>query len=116
MIELDSLAVGMWKARKSPRHSLYMLLLPSRFVFICEKEEQQLANRFEATGAIAFIGAHSPFSSAVYKDKRCVFAFEVEFSNVCGVNYSNPLLQHGRLVMEGNHISKLEFPSVSRHQ
>ena len=52
--------------------------------------------------------AHSPFQST-----GGVLAFEVDWKNVVGIDYSNPLCLSGRLVLESHHVVKRDFPSVT---
>jgi len=51
--------------------------------------------------------AHSPFQGL-----GGVIAFEVDWKNVVGIDYSNPLCLAGRLVLESHHVVKRDFPSV----
>jgi hypothetical protein len=109
LIELTGLAMGMWKRRQSPNQTLYMLVNPGLkiFVLLCD---QRVGHHSNSAGV--FIGARSPFTSTLFKNRRCVFAFEVHHDGVEGLDYSNPLLQPGRLVIEARGIRKREFSSI----
>lgn len=57
----------------------------------------------------------SPFNSTHWNSSSisdCVVAFEVEYDAVVGLDYSNPLCQDGRLVIEAGKVIKREFVSV----
>ena len=41
-----------------------------------------------------------------------MLAFEVELHSICGLDYSNPLILDGRMVIEANHVVKREFLTV----
>jgi hypothetical protein len=56
--------------------------------------------------------ASSPFHHSRGQEGGYVIAFEVEWANVCGIDYSNPLCQDGRVVVEAKHVVKREFPTV----
>lgn len=118
---LHGLRVGMWSARE--HQGLWLLILPSKeqFVFVAEKALKSAtggpndAPRRFGTGTSALLrqlGAHSPFRSTVYKSGGCAFAFEVPFDSVCGIDYSNPLIRPGRLVLEAKNVRKREFVTV----
>jgi hypothetical protein len=55
----------------------------------------------------------SPFQHSCGRESGYVIAFEVEWAHVCGLDYSNPLCQDGRVVVEATHVIKREFQSVS---
>lgn len=57
----------------------------------------------------------SPFNSTHWNSSTfldCVVAFEVDWSSIVGLDYSYPLCQDGRLVLEAAQVSKREFASV----
>ena len=56
--------------------------------------------------------AASPFHHSLGRESGYVLAFEVEWASICGLDYSNPLCQDGRLVIEATHIVKREFQKV----
>lgn len=58
--------------------------------------------------------AASPFHHSRGKESGYVVAFEVEWASICGLDYSNPLCQDGRLVIEATHIVKREFQKARR--
>ena len=58
-----------------------------------------------------FTGA-SPFHHSRGAENGYVIAFEVEWGHICGLDYSNPLCQDGRLVVEATHVIKREFQTV----
>ena len=64
------------------------------------------------------LGAESPFSlHGKSREYGSVFAFEVCWSSgVHGVDYSNPLLRPGKLVLDASHVEKKEFGSMRRLQ
>lgn len=59
-----------------------------------------------------FTGA-SPFHHTRGRESGYVIAFEVEWGHMSGLDYSNPLCQDGRVVVEATHVIKREFQSVS---
>lgn len=56
--------------------------------------------------------ASSPFHHSRGHDNGYVIAFEIEWGNICGMDYSNPLCQDGRMVLEAMHVVKREFLTV----
>ena len=64
------------------------------------------------TAALAALAAKSPFSSMLYRCAGCVHTFEVPFASLAGLDYSNPLLREGRLVLEVHSLRQREFPTV----
>ncbi len=56
--------------------------------------------------------AASPFHHSRGQDSGYVLAFEVELQSIVGLDYSNPLILHGRMVMEARHVTKREFLTV----
>jgi len=122
VVRLSSLCVGMWKSRRHA--SLWMIIAPKRdaFVFVVEHEEVDIGS-----GVLRQLGAESPFASSKktrgtqsvmhgVKDEGrgdgMSVAFEVGFDSVMGVDYSNPLVRKGRMVVEACHVAKKEFPSM----
>lgn len=118
VVRLSSLCVGMWKSRRHA--SLWMIIAPKRdaFVFVVEHEEVDTGS-----GVLRQLGAESPFASSkktrgtksVIHEGRgdgMSVAFEVSFNTVMGVDYSNPLVRKGRMVVEACHVVKKEFPSM----
>lgn len=57
------------------------------------------------------LNAATPFTSC-RQGKVSVIAFEVEWQQVVGLDYVNPLCQDGRVVLEAHNIIKREFKSV----
>lgn len=57
----------------------------------------------------------SPFHHSRGRDSGFVLAFEVEWSSICGMDYSNPLCQDGRVVVEAKQVIKREFQTVILH-
>ena len=57
----------------------------------------------------------SPFHHSRGHDSGFVLAFEVEWGSICGLDYSNPLCQDGRVVVEAKHVTKREFQTVCVH-
>ena len=53
----------------------------------------------------------SPFRSS-QTDAGCVLAFELEWKNIGGIDYSNPLCLPGRLVLESKSVLRREFCTV----
>ncbi|CAL5219001.1 g756 [Coccomyxa viridis] len=53
--------------------------------------------------------AASPFHHSRGQESGYVLAFEVELHSICGLDYSNPLILDGRMVIEANHVVKREF-------
>lgn len=128
-VRLSSLCVGMWRSRRHA--SLWMIIAPRRraFVFVVEYEEVDVGS-----GVLRQLGAESPFASSKKmcgsrsvlsgrKDRKdgvsekdrgngMSVAFEVGFDTVMGVDYSNPLVRKGRMVVEACHVVKKEFPSI----
>ena len=58
----------------------------------------------------------SPFHHSRGRDSGFVLAFEVEWSSICGMDYSNPLCQDGRVVVEAKQVTKREFQTVILHR
>ena len=56
--------------------------------------------------------AASPFHHSRGQESGYVLAFEVELHSICGLDYSNPLILDGRMVIEANHVVKREFLTV----
>ena len=56
--------------------------------------------------------AASPFHHSRGQESGYVLAFEVELRSICGLDYSNPLILDGRMVIEANHVVKREFLTV----
>lgn len=56
--------------------------------------------------------AASPFHHSRGEDSGYVLAFEVELQSICGMDYSNPLILDGRMVLEAKHVVKREFLTV----
>ena len=56
--------------------------------------------------------AASPFHHSRGQDSGYVLAFEVELQSIVGLDYSNPLILHGRMVMEARRVTKREFLTV----
>ena len=56
--------------------------------------------------------AASPFHHSRGEDSGYVLAFEVELQSICGMDYSNPLILDGRLVLEAKYVVKREFLTV----
>lgn len=56
--------------------------------------------------------AASPFHHSRGEDSGYVLAFEVELQSICGMDYSNPLILDGRVVLEAKHVVKREFLTV----
>jgi hypothetical protein len=56
--------------------------------------------------------AASPFHHSRGEDSGYVLAFEVDLQSICGMDYSNPLILDGRMVLEANHVVKREFLTV----
>ena len=56
--------------------------------------------------------AASPFHHSRGQESGYVLAFEVELHNICGLDYSNPLILDGRMVIEARHVVKREFLTV----
>lgn len=50
------------------------------------------------------------------RNRRLVLAFEVELSEVCGLDYIWRLCEDGRLVLEARLVVKREFVTVSLAQ
>lgn len=53
-----------------------------------------------------------PFHHSRGQESGYVLAFEVELQHVCGLDYSNPLILDGRMVIEAKHVVKREFLTV----
>ena len=53
--------------------------------------------------------AASPFHHSRGQESGYVLAFEVELHSICGLDYSNPLILDGRMVIEANHVVKREI-------
>jgi hypothetical protein len=112
---LTALNIGMWSST-GHEDDLMIYILPNKrsLVLISDRSRpasRGSAQRFTAT-ALKQLGACSPFSSSYYGTKGCVISFEVDFDRIIGLDYLNPLLQTGRLVMEAEHIRKREFRHV----
>lgn len=112
---LTALSLGMWSS-KGHEDDVMIYILPNKrsLVLISDRSRpasRGSAQRFTAT-ALKQLGACSPFSSSYYGTKGCVICFEVDFDRIIGLDYLNPLLQTGRLVMEAEHIRKREFRHV----
>ena len=58
--------------------------------------------------------ASSPFKSSRAGQKACVVAFEVDWSNIVGLDYQNQLCMDGRIVIEAKHTVKREFHTVRK--
>lgn len=116
---LSGVSVGMWKATNS-HHELWLLTLPRRELFVVvlqsnPPDSQSLHRRRLASSAhlLQQLGAHSPFRSAVDKSKKnCVFAFELAFDAITGIDYSAPLIRPSRLVLEAKNVRKMEFDAL----
>ena len=99
---LSGLNVGMWSAKSEG--GIFFLVIPrrQRFVFIVDSSGgRHPRRRFgpNTTALLRQLGAHSPFSSVIHKEGGCAFAFEIAFDNISGIDYSNSLIRHGRLVL-----------------
>jgi hypothetical protein len=57
------------------------------------------------------LNATTPFTSCTLHG-AAVLSFEVEWRNVVGLDYINPLCQDGRVVLEAHNVIKREFESV----
>jgi hypothetical protein len=120
----------MWKSRK--HESLWIIVVPERelFVFVVEPDwgpetTQRLSGErsrgeFSVTKSLRRdvvlkqLGAESPFSlHGRSREHGSVFAFEIHWSSgVHGVDYSNPLLRTGKLVLDASNVEKKEFGSM----
>lgn len=58
------------------------------------------------------LDVHSPFGTVGAGSRELVVAFEVLWSDVQGIDYTNPLLVDGRIVLEAAQVTKREFSSV----
>lgn len=56
--------------------------------------------------------ARSPFQST-HPGPGSVLAFEVEWGDIIGIDYNNPLCLPGRVVLESKHVVKHEYLNVS---
>lgn len=109
--ELSGLRIGMWKSRK--HESLYLLVLPSAFVFVVEGQLAQpkavprktsfssprlnglnslnksINTSLNASPILKQFVAASPFSHSQHSSSTgtAVFAFKVEFGSVAGVDF-----------------------------
>lgn len=109
-VELTALSVGMWSSRS--HSSLSLLLLPASLVLLADRTAAVRASTSAAV--LSQLGAKSPFHSTFYKG-GCVCAFEVPLAAICGLDYTNPLCQPGRVVVEAHGMRKREFKTVRAH-
>lgn len=126
---LSGLTIGMWKSRK--HEHLWILVVPEKEMFVFLVKPWSDAHRvptqqgggesrrktFQKRDAmLKQFGAESPFSfhPSHGRGEGVVFGFEVEWRHVKGVNYSNPLVRQGRLVVEACNVEKKEFSSLNR--
>lgn len=124
---LSGLAIGMWKSRK--HEHLWILVAPEKeiFVFLVKpwREEGRLSGEHGESRVKTFqnrdavlkqFGAESPFSfhPSSERGEGVVFGFEVGWKHVKGVNYQNPLVHHGKLVLEACNVEKKEFSSMKQ--
>ena len=117
--KLSGLTIGMWKSRA--HESLYLLVLPSTFVFVVEAGPKPsvlrtslnsprlvglnslntLNTSLSASPILKQFVSASPFSCGQHAETGVMmFAFEVRFDSVAGVDYQNPLVRQGRLTLE----------------
>lgn len=124
-VRLSGLRIGMWRCRK--HESLWLVVAPrfQKFVFLVELEQDKSRSsfrqgrnvaRFRQRSMLEHLGAHSPFSSSYMygEEESCVFAFEVKYYAIRGVNYDNPLVRAGKLVLDACNVEKREFKNVRR--
>jgi len=124
-VRLSGLRIGMWRCRK--HESLWLVVAPrfQKFVFLVERQQDSKTRssfqgrnvaRFRQRSMLEHLGAHSPFSSSyLYHDEdSCVFAFEVKYLAIRGVNYNNPLVRDGKLVLDACNVEKREFKNVGK--
>ena len=133
--KLSGLTIGMWKSRA--HESLYLLVLPSTFVFVVETGPKpsvprtslnsprlvglnslntslnSLNTSLSASPILKQFVSASPFSCGQHAEMGVmVFAFEVRFDSVAGVDYQNPLVRQGRLTLEALGVTRREFCSL----
>lgn len=115
---LSGLRIGMWRSRK--HETLWLIVAPkySKFVFVVEQQDTKVETPRRGalqrrSSMLRQLGAHSPFTaSSVYTEKSRVFCFDVRYSDIRGVDYLNPLVRSGKLVLDAFHVSKREFADV----
>lgn len=122
---LSGLTIGMWKSRK--HEHLWILVAPEKevFVFLVKPWSQSSrlsgdhgeskAKTFQNRDAVLKqLGAESPFSfhPSSARGEGVVFGFEVGWKHVKGVNYLNPLVHQGKLVLEACEVEKKEFLNI----
>lgn len=113
---LSGVSVGMWKATNS-KHVLWLLTLPRQGLFVVivaqNCSDSQSCRLASSANILQQLGAQSPFRSSMDKSrKNCVFAFEVPFDAITGIDYSAPLIRRSRLVLESKNVRKLEFDAL----
>eukprot|EP00890_Picochlorum_soloecismus_P003330 jgi/Picsp_1/3999/NSC_01511-R1_protein len=121
-VRLSGLRIGMWRCRK--HESLWLVVAPRylKFVFLVERQQDKTRSSFQGRNVARFrqrsmlehLGAHSPFSSSyMYEEEEsCVFAFEVKYLAIRGVDYNNPLVRAGKLVLDACNVEKREFKNI----
>lgn len=124
---LSGLTIGMWKSRK--HEHLWILVAPQKemFVFLvkpwshdcrvspeCGGRESRVKTFHKREAVLKQFGAESPFSfhSSSERGEGVIFGFEVGWRHVKGVNYRNPLVRQGKLVLEACEVEKKEFASI----
>ncbi|CAL8460798.1 g329 [Coccomyxa elongata] len=117
-LPLTSLSIGGSTRRASKKRSLTLLLLNSteKFVFLDHKfwhpSKDGHRKRLQRMWRQMPFAGSSPFHHSRGRDSGFVLAFEVEWSSICGMDYSNPLCQDGRVVVEAKQVIKREFQTV----
>ncbi|CAD7704505.1 unnamed protein product [Ostreobium quekettii] len=121
LVELTGLRIGAWKVRRSC--GLYLLVAERvrKFVFVVEEADpSQSPARLKKKIARAvgrMLDVRSPFEAGSGEGGAGrVVAFEVAWGDVQGMDYDNPLLVDGRIVLEAAMVARREFESMSHFQ
>ncbi|DBA96501.1 TPA: hypothetical protein ACH3X1_015380 [Trebouxia sp. C0004] len=117
--DITYLTVGFWRRSAKPAPlSFFVLHSSEKFVLLAEEPWcGQQAHSRRLFKIVKQLNAKSPFrTSSCRAGNYLVVSFEINWEDVCGFNYHNPLCQPGRVVIEAAHVTKRQFLTMKEAQ
>lgn len=117
--DITYLTVGFWRRSAKPAPLSFLVLHSSeKFVLLSEEPwSGQQAHSRRLFKIVKQLNAKSPFrTSSCRAGNYLVVGFEINWEDVCGLNYHNPLCQPGRVVIEAAHVTKRQFLTMKEAQ
>ncbi|KAL0054238.1 hypothetical protein WJX82_005935 [Trebouxia sp. C0006] len=117
--DITYLTVGFWRRSAKPAPLSFLVLHSSeKFVLLAEEPwSGQQAHSRRLFKIVKQLNAKSPFrTSSCRAGNYLVVGFEINWEDVCGLNYHNPLCQPGRVVIEAAHVTKRQFLTMKEAQ